>query len=92
MTKVWITILAVCICLTNTNVLAQQAGSDSIATDAEDLSVAEAILSNLDSMTNCLYEGCFQYSDSVFLAERFGFDTTDIPTFSDSEIIEKTPM
>lgn len=89
MWKIWTTMVVGCLLGATGNLFAQQTEEDSLAIGMEDLAPSELILSSLDSMTNCLFEGCFKYTDSVFMAERFGFDTTDIPTYSDSEIIER---
>lgn len=61
--------------------------SDSIA--PEDLEPSPLIVDALDSMTNCLFEGCFRFSDSTFMAEKYNFDTTLVPVHSDSEIVER---
>lgn len=60
---------------------------------AED-SLAEAtvketyfIIDALDSLTNCLFNGCYRYNDSLFIQKRYAFDTTTFPDYTDSMII-----
>lgn len=47
------------------------------------------ILDALDSLTNCLFSGCYRYNDSLLVQKRFAFDTTNFPIFPDSIIIDK---
>lgn len=47
------------------------------------------IMDALDSLTNCLFSGCYRYNDSLLVQERFAFDTTGFPDFPDSVIIDK---
>ncbi len=47
------------------------------------------IIDALDSLTNCLFTGCYRYNDSLIVQERFAFDTVGFPDFSDSMIIDK---
>ncbi len=47
------------------------------------------ILEALDSLTNCLFSGCYRYNDSLLVQKRFAFDTTNFPIFPDSVIIDK---
>jgi len=47
------------------------------------------ILDALDSLTNCLFSGCYKYNDSLLIQERFAFDTSSFPIFPDSVIIDK---
>lgn len=59
-------------------------------------SLAEATVSEtyfivdaLDSLTNCLFSGCYRYNDSLLVQQRFVFDTTAFPDYPDSVIIDK---
>jgi membrane-bound lytic murein transglycosylase D len=60
-------------------------GEDSLA----EATVQETyfIIDALDSLTNCLYSGCYKYNDSLFIQQRFAFDTVSFPDYSDSIII-----
>jgi membrane-bound lytic murein transglycosylase D len=60
-------------------------GEDSLA----EATVKETyfIIDALDSLTNCLYSGCYKYNDSLFIQQRFAFDTVSFPDYSDSIII-----
>lgn len=56
--------------------------------DANDMAPTVSIVQGLDSMTNCLFEGCFAFNDSM-LDALFGADTLLHVAISDSEIIDK---
>lgn len=62
------------------------ANEDSLA----ELTVSETyfIVDALDSLTNCLFSGCYRYNDSLLVQERFAFDTVSFPDFHDSVIID----
>lgn len=47
------------------------------------------IVDALDSLTNCLFSGCYRYNDSLLVQQRFVFDTTGFPDYPDSVIIDK---
>lgn len=89
MCRTWTTIWVPIFLLWSGSVFAQDVAVDTTAEDSVDVVLNGAIIQHLDSMTNCLFEGCFRYTDSVFMAEKFAFDTSNVPTYSDSEIIEK---
>lgn len=85
------TIIAWAVLLFSTNAFAQTDKvtlADTVS-EADEMAPTVSILESLDSLTNCLFEGCFSFKDSAMLAEKFGADTLMVNTISDSEIIDK---
>lgn len=79
-------VCAVVLCCLVFPAVAQTESPDSVA-DQEVLDNA-GILMALDSLTNCMFEGCLRFNDSAYVADHFDRDTI-VPVFEDSVIAKK---